>query len=162
MKKYLSGLISLRLEQGAEGLFAMLQTVTCLIEKHCPEISKRCGKRSVDAGPGAYKSASDGLSLSAMADDDTSHLSDKYLDGMHTLTDYNKLAAYGLQRVCIEGTRDRAMLLLAHAALLRGRDARQLELSECHISTVHDEGQSECNPMTVLLPGTMRRANEAT
>ena len=67
-----------------------------------------------------------------------------YLDGYSTRDQLVSLSNYFLHRNCEEGLRDRLAFLLAHYGLLRGDNARRLELADLHTVVSENEGFTRC------------------
>ena len=74
------------------------------------------------------------------------------LAGIAHLPDVVKLANDGLERNSSEGVRDRLMVLLSHSALVRGEDARRLELADLHsLHLTSDREGEQCVAVMVTL-----------
>ena len=74
------------------------------------------------------------------------------LAGIAHLPDVVKLANDGLERNSAEGVRDRLMVLLSQSALVRGEDARRLELADLHsLHLTSDREGEQCVAVMVTL-----------
>ncbi|GHJ89143.1 hypothetical protein NliqN6_5545, partial [Naganishia liquefaciens] len=77
---------------------------------------------------------------------------DSFLDGYHKTTQVADIMNEGLKRNTAEGLRDRTMNALSHYGLLRGEDARGIQLPDVqHLPLEHREGPTPCDVMVVLL-----------
>lgn len=79
-------------------------------------------------------------------------LIDSFLDGYHTTEQFTSLLREGLDRNSPEGLRDRLMAALSHYGILRGEDARGIQLPDIqHLPMDHREGPTICDIMVILL-----------
>ncbi|CAD6934855.1 unnamed protein product [Tilletia caries] len=72
------------------------------------------------------------------------------LDG-YTLAQFGQVSNYFIQRNSEVGFRDRLAFLISHFALLRGANARNLELADVHHLQLEGEGPSDCFAVVLLL-----------
>ncbi|KAE8225065.1 hypothetical protein CF319_g2131 [Tilletia indica] len=72
------------------------------------------------------------------------------LDG-YTLAQFGQVSNYFIQRNSEVGLRDRLAFLISHFALLRGENARNLELADLHHLQLEGEGPSSCFAVVLLL-----------
>jgi hypothetical protein len=74
------------------------------------------------------------------------------LDGYHTTDQVAKIMNEGLERNSTEGLRDRTMAAVSHYGLLRGEDARGIQLPDIqYLPMEHREGPTPCDIMVILL-----------
>lgn len=77
---------------------------------------------------------------------------DSFLDGYHKVEQLSSILNAGLVKNTPQGLRDRTMAALSHYGLLRGEDARGIQLPDVqHLPMDHREGPTACDIMVILL-----------
>lgn len=77
---------------------------------------------------------------------------DTFLDGYSTIDEFAAILGEGLTRNNREGLRDRAMAALSHYGVLRGENARGIQLADLqHLPLDEREGPTPCDILVILL-----------